>query len=181
MKQIHCLSRFLMRNFSLTTRLLPLLGVLCSSASAQFYNISTIAGNGQAQFGAGGQATNAKLVEPKFVAVDSAGSTYVSDTYYNQVYRVGASGIITVYAGNGIQGFNGDGGQATAAELFQPSGLSVDSSGNLYIADFGNYRVRMVTPGGVINTVALVGSGVIGVAVDGSGNLYVSGGEVVVK
>lgn len=170
-----------MRDVSLTTRLLPLLGVLCSSASAQFYNISTIAGNGQAQFGAGGQATNAKLVEPKFVAVDSAGSTYVSDTYYNQVYRVGASGIITVYAGNGIQGFNGDGGQATAAELFQPSGLAVDSSGNLYIADFGNYRVRMVTPGGVINTVALVGSGVIGVAVDGSGNLYVSGGEVVVK
>ena len=165
----------------MTLRQLSVLCLLCSPAAAQFYNISTIAGNGRQQFGAGGQATSASLVQPRYVAVDSAGNFYVSDGYFEQVFRVTPAGVITAYAGNGTQGFSGDGGQATAAELFQPVGLAVDSADNLYIADSGNYRVRMVTPAGVISTVALVGTGVDAVAVDGSGNLYVSGGEVVVK
>ena len=165
----------------MTLRQLSVLCLLCSPAAAQFYNISTIAGNGRAQFGAGGQATNANLVQPKFVASDSAGNFYFSDTYFEQVFRVTPAGVITAYAGNGTQGFSGDGAQATAAQLFQPEGLAVDSSGNLYIADSGNYRIRMVTPAGAISTVALIGTGVIAVAVDGSGNLYVAGGEVVVK
>lgn len=160
---------------------LSVLWLLCFPAAAQFYNISTIAGNGRLQFGAGGQATSASLVQPSFAASDAAGNFYVSDTYFQQVFRVTPAGVITAYAGNGTQGFSGDGGQATAAQLFAPEGLAVDSAGNLYIADLGNYRIRMVTPAGVISTVALIGSGVIGVAVDGSGNLYVSGGEVVVK
>lgn len=166
---------------SVTLRQLSVLCLLCSPAAAQFYNISTIAGNGRQQFGAGGQATNASLVQPNFVTSDSAGNFYVSDTYFQQVFRITPAGVITAYAGNGTQGFSGDGGQATAAQLFAPEGLAVDSSGNLYIADLGNYRVRMVTPTGVISTVALIGTGVVAVAVDGSGNLYVSGGEAVVK
>ena len=165
----------------MTLRQLSVLCLLCSPAAAQFYNISTIAGNGRQQFGAGGQATNASLVQPNFVTSDSAGNFYVSDTYFQQVFRITPAGVITAYAGNGTQGFSGDGGQATAAQLFAPEGLAVDSSGNLYIADLGNYRVRMVTPTGVISTVALIGTGVVAVAVDGSGNLYVSGGEAVVK
>jgi uncharacterized protein (TIGR03437 family) len=155
--------------------------LLCSPAAAQFYNISTVAGNGRQQFGAGGQATSANLVQPKFVVSDSAGNFYFNDTYFEQVFRVTPAGVITAYAGNGTQGFSGDGGQATAAELSQPEGLAVDSSGNLYIADGGNYRIRMVTQAGVISTVALIGTGALAVAVDGSGNLYVAGGEVVVK
>ena len=155
--------------------------MLCSPAAAQFYNISTVAGNGRQQFGAGGQATKANLVQPKFVVADSAGNFYFTDTYFEQVFRVTPAGVISAYAGNGTQGFSGDGGQAAAAQLFQPEGLAVDSSGNLYIADGGNYRIRMVTPAGVISTVAQIGTGALAVAVDGSGNLYVVGGEVVVK
>jgi len=155
--------------------------LLCSPAAAQFYNISTVAGNGRLQFGAGGQATSANLVQPRFVVSDSAGNFYFSDTYFEQVFRVTPAGTITAYAGNGIQGFSGDGGQATAAELSQPEGLAVDSSGNLYIADGGNHRIRMVTPAGIISTVAQIGTGALAVALDGSGNLYVVGGEVVVK
>ena len=165
----------------MTLRQLSLLCLLCSPAAAQFYNISTIAGNGRLQFGAGGQATSARMVQPNYVAVDSAGNFYVSDMYFEQVFRVTPAGVITAYAGNGTQGFSGDGGQATAAELFSPAGLAVDSANNLYIADFGNYRIRKVAPDGVISTVAAVATGVEAVAVDASGNLYVSSGELVVK
>jgi uncharacterized protein (TIGR03437 family) len=164
-----------------TRRLLPLLLFWSALASAQFYNITTIAGNGRLQFGAGGPAVGAKLVVPSFVAVDSAGNTYVSDTYFHQVFQISPGGMITAYAGNGTAGFSGDGGPATSAQLFDPQGLAVDAAGNLYIADSSNYRVRKVTPAGVITTVAAVGSGVACIAVDAAGNLYVSGGYVIVK
>src|ERR1039457_4299530 len=150
-------------------------------ASAQFYNITTCAGNGRARFGAGGAAISARLVVPRFVAVDSTGNTYVSDTYFHQVFQISPGGTIHVYAGNGTEGFGGDLGPATAAQLFNPSGLAVDAAGNLYIADASNYRVRKVTPDGAITTVVTVGSGVACVAVDAAGNLYVSGGHVIVK
>src|SRR3954463_10815401 len=87
-------------------------------AFGQYYNISTIAGNGQRQFaGAGNSALNAALVSPRYVAVDSAGNVFVSDTYYNQVYRIGRDSPITLAAGIGQQGFSGDNGPATAARL----------------------------------------------------------------
>ncbi len=161
--------------------MLAFLVLLPSLAPAQFYNIATVAGNGQAQFGGGGQAVNAKLVAPRSVAVDPSGNFYVSDSYYNQVFRIAPSGIITAYAGNGTQGFSGDGGTATAAQLFSPMGVALDLTGNLYIADNGNSRVRKISPSGVITTVAEVATGVARVAADATGNLYVSGGHVVVK
>src|ERR1035438_10724742 len=99
---------------SVTLRQLSVLCLLCSPAAAQFYNISTIAGNGRAQFGAGGQATNANLVQPKFVASDSAGNFYFSDTYFEQVFRVTPAGVITAYAGNGTQGFRSEAPQPSA-------------------------------------------------------------------
>ncbi|HLK50892.1 MAG TPA: hypothetical protein VKT49_22275, partial [Bryobacteraceae bacterium] len=128
-------------------KILTLLFSVATLASAQFYNITTIAGNGRLPFGAGGPAINAKLVVPRYVAVDAAGNTYISDTYFNQVFQISPSGTISAYAGLGTQGFSGDGGTATSAQLFAPQGLAVDAAGNLYIADSGNYRVRKVTPG----------------------------------
>src|ERR1022692_1737969 len=117
---------------------------LCSLASAQFYNITTVAGKGLLQFSGGGQAVNAAMIEPTEVAVDASGNMYVSDTYFNQVLQVTPGGVINVYAGNGQPGLSGDGGPATAAQLSNPRALAVDSSGNLYIGDTGNYRVRKV-------------------------------------
>ena len=154
---------------------------LCSLASAQFYNITTVAGNGLLQFSGGGQAVNAAMIEPTEVAVDASGNMYVSDTYFNQVLQVTPGGVINVYAGNGQAGLSGDGGPATAAQLTNPRALAVDSSGNLYIGDTGNYRVRKVSPGGVITTAASVSNGLAGLAVDAAGNLYITGGHIVYR
>ncbi|HUI55721.1 MAG TPA: hypothetical protein VLY04_12165 [Bryobacteraceae bacterium] len=152
--------------------------------------ITTFAGNGTAGFGGdGGAAASAQLNGPQAVAVDSNGNVYVSDTQNARVRKI-SGGVINTVAGNGTPGFGGDGASATAAELNVPSGLALDASGNLYIADFSNNRVRRVSPGGTITTVA--GNGSIGysgdsgsaasaqlttpsgVAVDSSGNLYIA-------
>jgi uncharacterized protein (TIGR03437 family) len=150
------------------------------ASAQQQYTISTVAGIGILPFaGEGGPALNARLITPAGVVADSAGNIFVSDQYYSQVFRISASGTITTYAGNGQSGFSGDGGPATAAQLNIPSQLALDSAGNLYIADVSNGRVRKVTPGGTITTVAAVGGA--GVAVDPTGNVYISqsGGHVV--
>jgi trimeric autotransporter adhesin len=116
--------------------------------------ISTVAGNGTSGFsGDGGRATAAG-VNPIAVAVDAKANLYISDYGNNRVRKVDSAGIITTVAGNGRQGFSGDGGRATAARLNDPRGLAVDSHGNLYIADSRNNRVRKVSPAGKITTVA---------------------------
>jgi sugar lactone lactonase YvrE len=132
----------------------------------------------------------AGLNYPQGVAVDAAGDLYIADTNNHRVRRVSPSGVITTVAGNGTYGFSGDGGPATAAQLFYPSGVAVDAAGDLYIADVDNSRIREVWPSGVITTVA--GNGTIGfggdggpataaelndpvgVAVDAAGNLYIA-------
>ncbi|MEI9971294.1 MAG: IPT/TIG domain-containing protein [Ignavibacteriota bacterium] len=151
--------------------------------------ITTFAGNGSAGFGGdGGSPTAAQLNRPQGVAVDSNGNVYISDTQNARV-RMVSGGTITTVAGNGTPGFGGDGGSATAAQLYVPVGIAVDSSGNLYIADFTNNRVRKVS-GGSITTVAGNGiagyagdagpaanarlNGPSGVAVDSGGNLYIA-------
>lgn len=160
-------------------------------AQAQYYVISTVAGNGQVQFSdSGGPGTNARLISPTYVAADGAGNIFVSDNYYHQVFQISAAGVITVAAGTGKQGFSGDGGRATAAQLDGPAGLAVDKDGNLFIADSSNNRIRRVGRDGVISTYAGNGqvgfggdggmaaaaqlSGVTGIAVDGAGNVYFS-------
>ena len=162
-------------------KLPTLLLCLPSLALAQFYNISTIAGNGLIRFQGGSQAVNTVLIVPTAVAVDASGNAYVSDTYFNQVFRITPGGAISVYAGNGQPGFSGDGGPSTAAQLSIPRGLAVDSSGDLYIADSGNARVRKVSPNGGISTVALEPYGVSWVAVDRAGDLYISGGHFIFR
>jgi len=130
------------------------------------FTISTVAGNGTAGFsGDGGPALSAEVNEPQGVAVDSAGNLYIADDSNNRIRRVAPDGTITTVAGNGSAGFSGDSGQATSAELNQPNRVSVDISGNLYIADSFNNRIRKVDTNGIITTVA--GNGVQGYSGDG--------------
>ncbi|MGA7683470.1 MAG: SMP-30/gluconolactonase/LRE family protein [Terriglobales bacterium] len=128
--------------------------------------ISTIAGNGTAGFGGdGGLATAAELSEPWGLAFDAAGNLYIGDVINERVRIVNTSGVINTFAGNGTTGFGGDGGPATAANLNFPYGLQTDGSGNLYIADLYNYRIRIVNAKGTINTFA--GNGNTGCSGDG--------------
>jgi uncharacterized protein (TIGR03437 family) len=155
--------------------------------------VATIAGSGiQGFFGDGGPATRASLNHPLRVTVDSAGNLYVADSENERIRKVSPNGIITTVAGNGVRGFSGDGGPATSASLNEPYGVAVDAAGKLYIADSFNARIRRVSPGGIISTMA--GNGTagfsgdegpainaslslpLGVAVDASGNLYIGDG-----
>ncbi|MBL8235968.1 MAG: hypothetical protein JNM66_01010 [Bryobacterales bacterium] len=122
--------------------------------------ISTIAGNGTAGFGGdSGQATAAALWFPLGVTRDPAGNLYIADAYNNRIRKITPAGVITTMAGNGTDGFSGDGAAATAAALSQPSATAIDAAGNLFIADRFNHRIRKVTPGGIITTVAGNGTG----------------------
>jgi sugar lactone lactonase YvrE len=153
--------------------------------------VSTFAGNGGAsESGDGGSATAAGLIKPGAVTLDTAGNVYIADQY--RVRKVNAAGIIATVAGNGVAGtgtvpFSGDGGLATSAPLNAPDGVVVDATGNIYISDSGDARVRKVDTHGIITTVAGGGSVYLtdggaataarlgipqGLALDSSGNLY---------
>jgi sugar lactone lactonase YvrE len=130
--------------------------------------IRTFAGNGTAAFGGDdGPAASAMLNTPLRMALAGDGSVFIADFNNHRIRRVDANGIITTVAGTGTPGGSGDGGPATAARLNNPSGLTFDAAGNLYIADFGNHRVRRIDTGGVITTIA--GSGTPGGLGDGGG------------
>lgn len=155
--------------------------------------ISTVAGNGTPAFsGDGGPAISASLSTPIGVAVDTAGNLYIADSGNSRIRKVNTAGIISTVAGIGLPGFSGDGGPAINAGLFLPGGVTVDASGNIYIADVDNNRIRKVNTAGVISTVA--GNGIkgfsgdggaatsaslnlfgahAGLAVDSAGNLYI--------
>jgi sugar lactone lactonase YvrE len=157
--------------------------------------ITTVAGNGSQGFSGDGGAATAAALYPSGIAVDAAGNVYAADSGSNRIREVAAgSAIITTIAGNGSQGFSGDGGAATAAGLFSPGGVALDARGNLYIAEAGSNHIRKVATGsGIITTVAGMGfylfggfsgdggpataaelSGPEGVALDSVGNLYIA-------
>jgi trimeric autotransporter adhesin len=155
--------------------------------------ITTVAGNGtQGYSGDGGQATSAIFRYPCVVAIDASGNLLIADTFNNCIRMVTvSSGIITTVAGNGNSGFSGDGGPATSATLSYLYGATVDASGNIYIADTVNSRIRMVMKStGIITTVAGDGSYgssgdggratsarlsfPYGVTVDASGNIFIA-------
>jgi len=130
--------------------------------------ISTVAGNGFSGFGGdGGPATGALLAKPEDIAVDANGSLYIADSGNFRIRKVdAASGIISTVAGNGTFGFSGDGGPATSASLSTPTGIRVDSTSSLYIADSNNNRIRKVNASsGIISTLA--GNGTAGFGGDG--------------
>lgn len=126
------------------------------------------------------------------MATDSAGNVYVADRYTNRVRKIDAEGVITRFAGSGRRGSGGDGGSAADAQLYQPRALAADASGNLYIADAGNHRVRKINAAGIMSTLAGTGApGTEGsggpaaqaqvrtpssVAADSNGNVYVTEG-----
>jgi uncharacterized protein (TIGR03437 family) len=127
--------------------------------------INTVAGSRVPGFsGDTGSAASARLNAPQGVAVDAAGNFYIADTANNSIRKV-TGGVITTVAGSQIQGFSGDNGPAASARLNQPTAVTVDSSGNLYIADTANSRIRKVS-NGVITTIA--GNGIAGFSGDGS-------------
>ena len=155
--------------------------------------VTTLAGTGQAAFsGDGGPASGATLHWPHGVAVDPAGAAlYIADAANHRIRRVDlASGVITTVAGGATAGWAGDGGPATAAQLQDPKAVWAAPSGDLYIADSGNERIRRVDPSGTISTIAGTGvqgySGDGGPAIaaqfdgprsltgDGAGNLYIA-------
>ena len=156
--------------------------------------ITTIAGTGAPGYsGDNGVATAAQLSLPSAVAVDLNGNVYIADTNNQRIRKISGTTITTI-AGDGEELYAGDGAAATAAVLDMPTGVAVDSSGNVYIADRHNQRVRMIAPTGTISTIA--GSGApgfsgsfsgdgasasaatlakpSGVSVDGAGNLYIA-------
>jgi sugar lactone lactonase YvrE len=153
-------------------------------------NISTFAGNSGYGFaGDGGPATSAQLSAPRGIAVDSGGNLYLADRWNNRIRKI-AGGNLTTIAGNGLGSFGGDGGSPANAQLSAPDGVATDKAGNVYISDLLNNRVRMVSPAGVISTIA--GNGLsgfsgdggaatsaqlsqpAGLAVDAAGNLYIA-------
>lgn len=115
--------------------------------------IRTVAGAGLPFFvGDGNPATNAFLALPQNLTVDAAGNLYVVDAANSRIRKISPNGRVWTVAGNGSYGFSGDGGDATNASLMSPVATILDAAGNLYIVD--SERVRKVTPGGVISTVA---------------------------
>lgn len=154
-------------------------------------NIYTSAGTGTAGFsGDGGSALTAQLDNPKSVAVDAAGNLYIADYNNQRIRKVNNSGVISTFAGIGTQGFSGDGGNATSAEFNWPIGVAVDQSGNVYVVDIFNHRIRKINSAGIISTFAGTGNagyngdGIaatsadlnnpFGVATDALGNVYIA-------
>jgi sugar lactone lactonase YvrE len=163
--------------------------------------ITTVVGDGNRGFsGDGGSAKRARLNTPTAVAIDSKGNLYIADTLNHRIRRVNRAGNIVTVAGNGAVssvghgtggfGFSGDGGPAVSAQLSIPEGVTVDARGNLYIADTGNDRIRMVSTRGIIRTLAGTGKNVfggnggpavranlyapVGIAIGPDGNVYFS-------
>ena len=135
--------------------------------SASTLDINTYAGTGNSgSAGNNGPAASATLMNPCAVVMDSSGNLYISDSAANVVRKVNSSGTITVFAGTGTATFNGDNVPATQAALNAPEGLALDLSGNLYIADSYNNRIRMVNTSGTITTVA--GNGTPGFSPNGT-------------
>ena len=172
-------------------KLCLLLACLCTFSLLHGQIISTIAGIGTIGYsGDGGPATAAQLFSPCGVGVDTIGNVYFAERDNNVIRKVNTAGIITTFAGTGMDGFSGDGGPATAAKLSMPYGLAVDSYGNVYYSDRGANKIRKINVSGIITTIAGNGTtissgdggpatsagiaGPTGICFDTSGNTYIA-------
>ena len=128
--------------------------------------ITTVAGTGtQGYSGDGGPAVQAQISTNIDVAVDGAGSLYLTDYYNHRIRRIRPDGIIETIAGTGVAGFSGDGGLAVDAQLQEPMAVTIAPDGSIYISDRSNLRIRRIRLDGIIETVA--GTGVAGFSGDG--------------
>ena len=155
--------------------------------------ISLVAGIAKSGFGGDGDvAIGAVFNSPAGLAVDQAGDIYISDTGNQRVRIITPDGNINTFAGRGTAGYYGDGRDATSAELSNPTGLALDSAGNLYIADIGNVRVRCVTTDGKMSSYAGTGTrgsegdggwarsanlNLLGIGFDAGNNLWIADGS----
>jgi DNA-binding beta-propeller fold protein YncE len=158
------------------------------------YFVRTIAGSGEYTPFANGNGTSATFYAPNAGVVDGSGNLYIADTFNNRIRKMTPSGVVTTFAGSGVQGFKDD-DTATSAKFYYPGGITIDSSGtNLYVADTFNHTIRkIVISSGAVTTVAGLatdGAGVgafaddtgtsarfnrpYGITIDNSGNLYVA-------
>lgn len=178
------------KNFNKTKVLLLALLLFCATGFAQTNIITTVAGTGTCSYsGNGGPATAATLRNNEGGVACFGTDVYIADVSNHVIRKINAAGIISVVAGTGTAGFTGDGIAATASKLNNPRDVFVDGSGNLYIADSWNHRIRKVSTAGIITTVA--GTGVAGftgdgpalarrlndpygVCVDGSGDIFIA-------
>ena len=177
-----------------------LFGAGAAWCQAPSFTMSTIAGNGiQGYSGDGGPATSAELFNPRGIVSDPAGNVYFCDFNNNRVRKISTTGVVTTVAGTGVAGYNGDNIAGPAARLSSPYRVAMDAAGNLYIADPGNNRIRMLAPNGVITTIAGNGNAAFSgdggpatkaslsyaedAVVDPSGNIYIadSGNNVIRK
>jgi sugar lactone lactonase YvrE len=149
--------------------------------------VSTLAGQAGVAGSANGSGTAASFSHPQGLAVDSSGNVYVADTVNNLIRKISPAGAVTTLAGTGASGAAN--GPATASSFAFPYGVAVDSSGNVYVADFGNHLIRVITAAGAVSTLAgqagvtgfMNATGTAasfnhpeGVAVDAAGNIYVA-------
>jgi len=147
--------------------------------------VTTLAGSGDANYVAEAVGLNANFNSPSSVAIDSVGNLYVADEFNNRIRKITTDGVVTTLAGQTASG-NAD-GTGAGASFSAPTGVAVDKVGNVYVADTGNHRIRKITPGGTVTTLAGSVSGYLdgndisarfreprGVAVDSNGNVYVA-------
>ncbi len=147
--------------------------------------VTTLAGSGAAG-STNGTGAAASFYYPQGICIDAAGDLYVADYPDHKVRKVSSAGLVTTFAGSGISGSTD--GAAASATFYNPAGLCSDASGNIYVADFGNNKVRKITPSGIVSTLAGSGtpasddgigvsagfSGPSGICLDASGNIFVS-------
>lgn len=138
----------------------------------------------------GEQGVNTSLCTPYGLTLDPSGNLYIADFYHGSVRKLSPTGIITTVAGNDTCCYSGDGGPAISASIYSPFGIALDGTGNMFIADYYNARIRKVSAAGIITTVAGTGNtgysgdgglatnaqiaGPSGVAIDAFGNLYIA-------